>query len=60
MVERFIHAVHTRFLSQERGQSTVEFAAMLIVVVFLLLGLGSAADEIKEIYRGIAHMFTLL
>ena len=60
MLTRFTYAVSKRFLSQECGQSTVEFAAMLTVVLLLVLGLGATGDELKELYHEVAHFMALL
>lgn len=60
MLGRFIYLVRTRFLSQEYGQSTVEFAGMLTVVAILILVLTGMTNEIRELLGGIGHLIGTL
>ena len=60
MFVRFIYALRTRLLSQEHGQSIVEFAAMLAVVMILIAALGATGDELRKMYHHVAHIMARL
>ena len=60
MLTNCIYRVRRRCLSEERGQSTVEFAAILTVVVVVITVLSATGDEIRELFRAVARLLYLL
>ena len=56
MFAGFIPAVLTRFLSPDQGQSTVEYSAMLTVVVIVIMALGATVKDFKDLIGVIVHI----
>jgi len=58
MAGKFIRAVGTRLLSQEQGQSTVEYAAMLTVMLILVAALYVTGTDLATVFHIVARTIT--
>jgi Flp pilus assembly pilin Flp len=56
----FVYSIRTKFLSQEDGQSTVEYAALLTVIAIFLVFLSGMANELREVLGGVVHLIGIL
>ena len=55
MAGKFIRAVGTRLLSQEKGQSTAEYAAMLTVMLIFVAALRLIGTDFATVFRIVAR-----
>jgi hypothetical protein len=60
MLVTFIDKVRAKGRWQERGQSTVEYATMLTVILVLTTILGFTSDWLRELFRLIARILALV